>query len=805
MQFHLNNKGFAMKNHSKKKILAVAGFGLALTAFAASMFLNQTQRYINRDTAANATDVISTMSCIINYSGAHLEATVSNPSPSGYEVLIDVESCRPNAAVSENTVPTFTRYWIEPQYLNDELLVKAWSIGTQRQGYIFAKIQAGIDTKPPFGQWSVDWCTERLPNEPQALMESDPCARKGHITISADQNYSLFYREELSGSQTIFEKFTKGFINTSSTVGGGKYFEKFNESDSTIRMGTFAFADGALLDELNGNQICKDPRSDGDMKRTVWEAWLYDPATEQRISHNGGFPVKQLNGNQLGWAGFEGVRLNGSSTPTTSGQFIRQDSIGGVYTAFGSYGKLVKNTNTITPNGIKDLDKLILRTRLKKDAFSDFNSLVNTSTNSDFEQSVLFYWDHSVGKFTFIARDKYSSGALVGKEYVDIEPIAMSPSEFLSYAQTDDRPWERRMWAFQIGSNNQYVIQLADNDIFTFKDGRNYPTPKPINEIKVFRQIQTNVVPGSADAPTTDLVCIGKCPRPNDSTSGAPLTLEADYDIDKNDPRVTTDLFKYDNSTGNLTIEGHPVWYKPEHIFRNGIDRSREDLWLGTFVTPAQLSGLECQNGFCVWDTVGYERRDGANTFGDMGLSSYYNWNTGPNRWQRFSGVKDSNDRVVAINEPLMLTYNAPDEPEFGRYGNKKISVRYPGNGQLWLPGRCENITNPNAVPSSGCNQENEVYIHDFVIPTEKGPRGKVSDTDGKEYLVKWARQGVYFPSHSNPTACDAATIRSRFDQARSLELPTAVTWINPRPQMADVPIINNVTGPKYINGESVR
>lgn len=798
-----------MTMFANKKILIISGLCLSAAAFAATMYLNQTQRYINRDTAANATDVISTMSCIINYSGAHLEATTSNPNPSGYEVLIDVNSCRPNAVVSEGTVPSFTRYWIEAQHADNELLVKAWSIGSDRQGYISAKVQAGADTSPPYGQWTVDWCTERPSGELPSLIASDPCATKGHVTITSDQNYSLFYRTELSGSQPIFERFTKGFINANGTAGGGKYSEKFNDLESTIRQGTFAFADGALLDVLNENRSCKDPRANGNMKRTVWEAWLYDPATKNKVNYDGGFPVKQLNGNQLGWAGFEGVRLNGSSVPTISGQFTRQDSTGGVYTAFGSYGKLIKNTNTLTPNGIQDLDKLILRVRLRKDAFAGLTSLIDTRADSNAEQFVLFYWDHAEGQFNFIARDKYASGPMVGREFADITPVKMTPTEFLSYSQTIDRPWERKMGAFQVGSNNNYVIQLADNDVFQARvvEGvpGNYPIPKPTADIKVFKQVQTTVVPGSNDAPTSPLVCLGKCPRPNNNITGAPLSLEEVYKVAITDSRVTTDLFLYNNITGNLTIEGDPIDYNDVNIFRNGIDTSRQDLWLDSFVTLDQLSELKNGDDISVIDEVGYDRRNANKTFGRFGLNTYYTWNTGPNRWQRFSGVKDSSGNVVAINEPLMLTYNAPDESELGRYRNKKVSLRFPGNGQLWLPGRCENITNPALTPSTGCNQTNEVYIHDFVIPTDDGPRGKVTDGAGNDYLVKWARQGVYFPNHSNPNACDATLVQEKFNQASTQTLPTASSWNNPRSLMTTVPTIAGSAVPKYINGEAVR
>jgi hypothetical protein len=524
------------------------------------------------------------------------------------------------------------------------------------------------------------------------------------------------------------------------------------------------------------------------------------------VSYNGGFPVKSVDGRQLGWAGFEGVRLNGSPNPTTTGEFIRQDGVGGSYQAFGSYGKLIKNTNTLTPNGLQDLDKVILRTRLRKDAFAALSNFVVQGPSTNLEQFVLLYWDHSAGKFNLIAKDKYSSGVNVGKEFVGVQSVvSLSPTEYLTYAQIPSRTYERRMWAYQMGSNNNFVIQLADNDVGVTRGGSFYPTPKPVNDIQVFRQIQSNVVPGSADAPAENLVCIGKCPRPNGNTGidDPKLTLETDYEFSRIDPRVQQE-FIYNNSTGNLTVNGHQVRFEEDYIDRNGIDETREDLWLGTFITRNQLAGLECKDGFCVWDNVGYNRRasDGRSTFGEMGLTSYYNWNTGPNRWQKFSGVKDSVGRVVAINEPLMLTYNAPDENEFGHFKGKKVSIRYPGNGALWMPGRCENTANPAAVVSTGCNQTNEAFIHDFVIPTDLGPRGQVTDSTGRRYYVKWARQGVYYPQHADPRACDTPAISSGFVTAKALVLPTSSRWINPRAGMGASPVgASAASTPKYING----
>jgi hypothetical protein len=416
-------------------------------------------------------------------------------------------------------------------------------------------------------------------------------------------------------------------------------------------------------------------------------------------------------------------------------------------------------------------------------------------------------WDHTEGKFVLLAKDKFSAGADTGREFVDVTPrVKLSPAEYLALAQSGARTFERRIWAFQMGSNNQFVIQLADNDRADPANGN--PAIKEISDIKVFRQIQTNVVPGSDDAPTEGLVCIGKCPRPNNAQIGAKLTLQAVYSFPSTDPR-TTQLYNFDNSTGDLTVDGLPVRFEVDSINRDGIDTQREDLWLGTFVTPDQLSSLNCARGdpaqqhLCQFDTAGYERRnEPGQTFGDLELEYYYIWSTGPYRWQRFSGVKDSQGQVVPINEPLMLTYAAPNDAEFGRYANKRVSVRYPGNGQLWLPGRCENITNPSAATSATCGGANEAFIHDFIIPTDTGPRGRVVDAAGKEYLVKWTRQGVFYPEHTNPNACRTTGIQARFEEARSLPLPSSRDWNNPRASLGAAPVAGSTpSNPKYVNG----
>ena len=767
------------------------------------------QRYINRDAPVSASDTISTLSCILLNTGAHLEATSTHPNPDPYLAYVDVESCRAGTSSSSESVPAYSKYWVQPSYDTEQnhLLIKAWDMGT-RAGYINAVVRAGLDISPPYGDWTVDWCVDRLPTEAQYA--TDPCAKKGHITITADQAYELFYRVSSSGSLTAFDKQSKGVISQDGKSGSGKYFERSFDNDNTIREGQFAFIDGALLDYINGQESCKDPRESSRLKRSVWEAWLYDETTRQPIEFNAGFPVRKVATGQSGWAGFEGVRLDGNSKAEQSGEFVRLDASAERYTAFGSYGKLIKHTNEHLPQGLQAIDQILLRTRLNINTFA--STLFADGHGSLADEYVIFYWDHASSKFVFVGRDKSSTG-VVGKEFIFYEtPYTFDISQLLTVLRQGVNPdntqrvWERTLWGYQMGSNNQYVIQLANQ----IPGSSSFPI-RAVSDVIVTRQVQTQVVPGSEGAPS-ELVCIGRCPRPVDGQ--ATLQLESRYDIAKDGPEAV-ERYTFSSVDGSLKISGKPLRYSAtdDYIDRstNQVDTTRTDLWLDAFVTPEQLPKLTCWGNtrYCAYDTTAFESAadDATETFGTRGLDVFYVWQTGNERWQKFSGLKSqTTGQVVTFNEPKNLLYVAPNDPDnFGNYAGRQVSLRYQGSGRLWLPGHCENLADAQATTSLACDQTNETYIHDFAIPSVDNATGKVKDLDipGREYLVKWIRQGIYYPLHQNANACQDDTLRQSFSQAQIQTLPTAEVWQNPRDSMRATMPAESVRDnqPKYIGG----
>lgn len=798
----------------KKSIVlsSVALAGAALVAGALPSYQKAPQMKISRDASASSADMISYFSCILASTGAHNAVTASNPHPDPYLALIDFNACWPGGSASTETgsTPSYEKYWVDASFASEKLTIKAWEYShSDRIKYLTAEIRQGINEAPPYGNWTVDACVGRLVDE----TSSDDCAKKVHISMNGNQAYDLYYRREQSGTWTAYDQLAHGEIAADSGSGSGKYFNRYNDLDANSFEGTFAFKGQALLDKANGTSTCKIPIANASgARKAVWEAWLYDPNTYEPLIANAGFPVRKVGTAHMGWAGSEGIRLNGSSGAEQSGTFVRIDEEGGQYTAFGTFGKLVKITNSQLENGIKGIDGLILKTRLYKDAFSD--SLFPTPQKSASRQYVLFYWDDDLGKFVFFAYDKSSTGDK-GKDFANFdEPYKFTVAELLTHmrASTIDnngepRHWERKLWGFQTGSNNNYVIQLAD------ENPPDYTYPERARaDILVTRQIQTQVVPGTNDAPSEGLVCIGRCPRP--ATDNNKLVLENAYEYARSDTRASQ-LYNFDNQTGALSIGGKNVEYDSQDAYidrtTNGVDATRDYLWLDNFVTTSQLADLKCkkwrdgaqQDFYCAYDTVAWEdaNNNPDGTSGVEALDYYYAWTTGDNRWERFNGIRDSSGKAIVIPDPMNLIYDTPDQAAYGKFAGKKAAIRYLGNGQLWLPGHCENIADANAAVTNNCSDKtNEVWVHDFVIPTTTEAAGRIHDLDGNEYLVKWHRQGVLFPRASD-SVCAAANLATSVSQAETYQLPEISSWINPKEIIGELPDIADDVTPRFING----
>jgi hypothetical protein len=214
---------------------------------------------------------------------------------------------------------------------------------------------------------------------------------------------------------------------------------------------------------------------------------------------------------------------------------------------------------------------------------------------------------------------------------------------------------------------------------------------------------------------------------------------------------------------------------------------------MGMFVEQSKLNSMTCtvsspNDSFCQYNrglpTGSARNANGGN--GEEHIDTYYVWDTGTNRWNKFAGIKNPAGQTVQFDEPLILTYRASDNAEFGSFRNKVATIKYPGEGRLWLPGSCKNVGDMTAITSAACNNPDssrathkglERWIHEFNIPYAENTSGMVKGANGTEYLVKWTRKGTYYPQ-INASQCTG--LQSQLQTASQRVMPDASAWVNP-------------------------
>jgi hypothetical protein len=304
------------------KLIAISS-ALAVSAVVAAVALSSAyksdrQYEVNRDSPTIAADTISTMSCYLSKLKVEeilAASTTSTPEP--YAAWLDVEACKSAGNVANDggtiTPPTYDRLWVQPSLVNGVIQVKLWGVTGQgadaRNVHMAAAIRQGATAAPPYGDWDVDWCVERISTSVQHA--SYPCFKKGHIRVSP-ANYELYYDYNGSASQPYTIR-SSGMVSPDMGSGNGRFVELRNNNVALTTSGHFAFTSGALSDVTNGVATCKNPsRTAEGVLSSVWEAWLYDKDTGNKLSVNGGFPVQNVTTKESGWAGFDGVRLKGT-------------------------------------------------------------------------------------------------------------------------------------------------------------------------------------------------------------------------------------------------------------------------------------------------------------------------------------------------------------------------------------------------------------------------------------------------------------------------------------------------------------
>jgi len=206
---------------------------------------------------------------------------------------------------------------------------------------------------------------------------------------------------------------------------------------------------------------------------------------------------------------------------------------------------------------------------------------------------------------------------------------------------------------------------------------------------------------------------------------------------------------------------------------------------------PAVQAALQCPD----WDmNPGTVETCGWQAWSNLPV--FYTWETGPENWQRFTGLKDGQGQFVKFDPPLQVEYthsqadaSAPDH----KYDGSKFYLEYNGFGDLWgIPGTCVDMDTGEAV-DCGAGGENR-WVPEFNIPTG----ASVTDSSsGASYLVKQLeaeqRMKPANPADKNDiSACTSASLTA----GQSYALPDIAEWEDPA--IGDEPA---VTAPPAVIG----
>lgn len=567
---------------------------------------------------------------------------------------------------------------------DDPMVIKAWvsiSAGNGTPATVYARVTAteAPSTSNPYGVFRMDYCgkTPALPG----------CIFNGFIDASAS-GIQYFEREAVPGqSRDRALKLNRsgetgsGALNDAPSGGGGKTFT-FAYDDQYFRR-----SDGTV------DQCFSRDRNDTGVRESVWRYGLYDATSGTRIDRNGGFPVKYTSGTTThqGYVGYYGMHFPGGvNVPdgaTITKQSFAANDAGQTYTLVKAGGKLMKfEKNQTTLDGIKNV----------RFNFGAFNGHVPGTANTQGKQ-LEAYWDGS----KFVVTGEFSCGQNGCK------------------TQSYDT-------AVEVSNNNGWIAQYG-NGLFGFSQSLggevfvkfNQAAPNATTE--VFYRTQTAVYPDDMGAIGT-LHCLRDCPDASslgsyDPTNGSSSPFIGST-VNQFAPTSATISYTLNSTTGNLERSGSAVTYDGETggQYRHGI-RS------GKLVPAANLADIACFNGspnYC-------EHRTNQ-------LDTFYMWETGPNPWNQFSGLKDGSGDFLTFDAPLQVTFNVPNDPtQYGPSADSRVVLQYNGFGNLFgIPGHCVSPLNNQQV---SCGAEKARYVAAFSIPFDD-TIGRVTTANGTPYLV---------------------------------------------------------------------
>lgn len=735
-----------------------AAFPLVAAAAPASdsAYVSDAQNTYVHDASTRGIGVVNMITCLM--SALKADALVNQGQ---YLALVDEAKCstdRDSASQSSSTTeaPSYIQAIVNATRASnaDPMRMKAWFTMPEGEESMTIYINLVATSAPsdtnPYGDFRIDFC-----GKPDG--GPDACMMNGYLVGGAD-GITFFEREPAQDQNGPIngQYFSKALRLTRSGDEAGAGRLSINEGDG---LQTFNFAyNNSHFRRDDGTQDHCFSRSASQASSSVWRYGLYNNDSGARLELNSGFPIEFARGNETvrGYIGYWGLSVPGTppanNSTVTKVDYGRDGAQRTNYTYASTGGRLVRYTKVT-----KALSEV---QGVKISVWMNDRSVV-FGGNDHAPAQVEVAWDGSA--FAVVGRMNCGNNGCVSEDVTGVTPLPV--------AAFNQRGGVRG-WSQALGGE---VFIPVGPGITTLGDS----APVLLRE-------QSLVYPNSM-IDLGSLECLSNCPTP--------ATIQAFISQQDNTPFGSTAFqwapvsssVQYTLTDGTLSFGGQPV------VATSGLDSRPEyqhGLRSGRLFTSADRAALACgESQLCDSKTED--------------LDTYYVWETGPNPWNQFAGLKDGSGTFITFDPPKNVDYTVPTGDAYGAYAGRSLVLQYSGFGQLWgIPGHCVDARSNLPVDCGNGDQRNTRYVPAFSIPFEQTAAGRVHE-DANTYLVKWLDREQRFARvdgaqcsalalNGSFTLPDAAGLRNT-SQAQTTEAPYG---IGAKPALADG------TAPRVIHGE---
>lgn len=698
-----------------------------------------------------------------------------------YAALVDMNRCDPSRrGNTASDAPDYTRAIVNSARASnsDPMTVKAWVERTENNVssdiHLLSSLkQAATDTLP-YGEFRLDYAAPN-PSSTTPMLQGQ---------LNAGSTGLTFVELENDGNRT---RGTQLFL-TAASRDNGSGAVRFADPDSGAQKSlTFAFSPTHFRRSDGTVDACFS-RKTSDAKASVWRYGLYDPATGARVERNAGFPIKAtVNGKEL----HAYIGAYGLSAPEdvvnklTNGMTVTRETApgqtGDSYTLIRSGGRLIKHTKAA--RSLDSIDGI---------PFDVPPGAALPGVGNDLRQRTLsMIWDKA--SKTFVVKGKTQCDDKGCRTSEISSPITITAAQMAAAVDGGLRGQSPAI------GGQLFIPRSAMLDPAT----------------DMFYRSRAVVTPGASELANLTLYCVNNCPTPaglqglgssgassngggngSGSNNSGPnaagpnaASAQAASPFGASENRwgraaaneVTT--YTVNAVTGELQLNGQAVTFQGSRSalqgtrFGPGVFSSALVTSLSALTCPAQAPSGSAPGqppSAPAQAPAGGPLPTGSNPANPAPQAAqttssaycpfmaeqqdvFYTWETGPNPFNRFAGLKDANGNVVQFDDPLRVEWQVPaDSSRFKDLAGKKLMLEYSSFGNLnGLPGHCVDRGTNGEV---SCEANGHRYVPKLVIPDNE-TEGYVTVAGGTtRYLVKWLQRELRFAKVAD-SFCSAMTL----------------------------------------------